>query len=161
MRKFDEYGLSLCRYQAGLFSLSEKRAECSSPVFLRRFMYSDAARRMDGEGFLLESVPPEALIDEIAAEYGESDYGKIKYHAEELYWIGYIYRYWCYMREISSRQVYKIIKPEELKNLYYPYHSLDPKQAVERIIEAKGLHEEEEIRRGVELLRKLRGTKCL
>lgn len=42
------------------------------------------------------------------------------------------------------------------EKLYYPYHSLDPAQAVERIIEAKGLGEEEYIQRGVELLRELR-----
>ena len=47
MREIDEYGLKLCRYQANLFSVSREQAECSSPVFLRRFMYSDAARRMD------------------------------------------------------------------------------------------------------------------
>ena len=156
MREIDEYGLKLCRYQANLFSVSREQAESSSPVFLRRFMYSDAARRMDGEGFLLEASSPDNLIQEITEEYGDSDYGKTKYDTEELYWMGYIYRYWCYMREISSKRLYKIIKPEELKNLYYPYHSLDPAQAVERIIEARGLGEEETIQRGVELLRKLR-----
>ena len=156
MKNFNEYGLKLCRYQAILFSLSREKTECSSPVFLRRFMYSGAARRMDSDGFLFESVSQADLIDEINAEYGETDYGKVKYNTEELYWIGYIYRYWCYVREISSKRLYKIIKPEELKKLYYPYHSLDPAQAVERIIEAKGLGEEEYIQRGLELLRELR-----
>ena len=159
MREFDEYGLELCKYQAVLFSISREKAKCSSPVFLRRFMYSDAARRMDGTGFLFESVSPDSLISEVAEEYGESDYGKIKYNTEELYWMGYIYRYWCYMREISSKRLYKIIKPEELKKLYFPYHSLDPEQVVERIMEAKQLDEEASIQRGVELLRELRKRK--
>ena len=97
MKNFDEYGLRLCRYQAILFSLSREETECSSPVFLRRFMYSSAARRMDSDGFLFESVSQADLIDEINAEYGETDYGKVKYNTEELYWIGYIYKYWCYV----------------------------------------------------------------
>ena len=160
MKEFDEYGLRLCRYQALLFSLSREKTECSSPVFLRRFMYSDTARRMDGAGFLMESASPDSLIDEITAEYGESDYGRIKYNTEELYWIGYIYRYWCYTYHISSKSVYKMIKPEELKKLYFPYHSLDPGQAVERIMEAKGFSGEGSVQRGVELLRKLRNKKA-
>ena len=48
------------------------------------------------------------------------------------------------------------MKPEELEKLYFPYHSLDPEQAIERIMEAKGLKEEDEIARGVEIMRRVR-----
>lgn len=156
MKEFDEYGLKLCKYQAGVFSLSREKVECSSPVFLRRFMYSDVARRMDGQGFLFEAISPEGVIEEINQQFGVSDYGKVKYGNEELYWIGYLYRYWCYTREISSKKVYSVIKPAELKKLYYPYHSLDPSQVIERIREAKGIGEEDYIQKGVKILRALR-----
>lgn len=53
-----------------------------------------------------------------------------RYSANELYWIGYLYRYWAYTRECGSKSVYKIIKPGDLKKLYFPYHSLDPAQAI-------------------------------
>lgn len=155
MRGFDEYGLKMCRYQGQLFLLSREKAACSTPIFLRRFMHSDVARRMDGEGFLFEMVTQEDVFDEIEAEFGKSDYGQIKYDEEELYWIGYLYRYWCYTRQISSRSLYKMIKPEELRRLYYPCHSLDPAQAIDRIIEANGLGEADYIQRGVELLREI------
>lgn len=155
MRDFDEYGLKLCRYQGELFSMSKEKVECSSPVFLRRFMYSDVAQRMDGEGFLFESIRQMDVINEIDAEFGKSNYGKIKYDKEELYWIGYVYRYWCYTYQISSKKLYKMIKPEELKKLYYPYHSLDPAHAIERIMEANYLKEEDYIQKGVKLLREL------
>ncbi len=155
MRDFDEYGLKLCRYQGELFSMSKEKVECSSPIFLRRFMYSDVAQRMDGEGFLYESIRQTDVIDEIDAEFGKSSYGKIKYENEELYWMGYIYRYWCYTHQISSKKLYKMMKPEELRKLYYPYHSLDPAQAIERMIEANGLKEEDYIQKGVQLLREL------
>lgn len=155
MRAFDDYGLKLCRYQGELFSISKEKVECSSPIFLRRFMYSNVARRMDCEGFLFESISQMDVIDEINIEFGASDYGKIKYSKEELYWMGYLYRYWCYTHEIGSKKLYKMIKPEELRKLYYPYHSLDPAQAIERIIEAKELGEADYIQKGVELLREL------
>ena len=40
--------------------------------------------------------------------------------------------------------------------LYFPYHSLDPEQAIERIKESKGIVPEDDIKRGVEILRKVR-----
>lgn len=155
MREFDEYGLKLSRYQGELFLMSKEKAACSSPVFLRRFMYSDVARRMDGEGFLFEATGQSDVLNEIDAQFGKSDYGKMKYDGEELYWMGYLYRYWCYTREISSKKLYKMIKPGELKKLYYPYHSLDPAMAIERIMEANRLREEDYTQRGVEILREL------
>jgi len=54
-----------------------------------------------------------------------------------MYWIGYIYRYWCFTDTVSSKNLYRRIKPDELRKLYFPYHSMDPGQAVERIKEAK------------------------
>ena len=56
MREFDESGLKLCRYQGELFEMSLVKTQCSSPVFLRRFMYSKTAERMDKESFLFETL---------------------------------------------------------------------------------------------------------
>lgn len=159
MKEFDEYGLEICRYQAKLFSESLNRTKCSSPIFLRRFMYSETARRMDKNGFLFEAFSVTDVIEEIEEEYGESAYGTIRYDREELYWMGYIYRYWAYMQKMSSKSLYRLVKPEELRKLYFPYHSLDPGQAVERIMESKGLSEEDYIKRGVEILRRIRNEK--
>ena len=39
----------------------------------------------------------------------------------EIYWIGYLYRYFAFIYEISSVQVYKIVKPKELRGLFLPY----------------------------------------
>ncbi len=155
MKQIDEIGLKLCKFQAELFETSVVKTECSSPIFLRRFMYSSVAERMDKTGFLFEASNTSSVLDDIEEEFGKSDYGKKKYHPEELYWMGYIYRYWCYTYEKTSKQIYKIIKPEELKSLYFPYHSLDPAQAIERIMEAKGLIEKDFTQQGVEIFRKI------
>lgn len=159
MREFDESGLKLCRYQGELFEMSLVKTQCSSPVFLRRFMYSKTAERMDRESFLFEALTIPDAIEEIEYEYGKTDYGKIKYSQEEMYWMGYIYRYWAYTCEMSSKAVYRLIKPEELKKLYFPYHSLDPEQAIERIKESKGISEQDYIQKGVEILKRIRSEK--
>lgn len=155
MKEFDEIGLKLCKMQGEVFIRSLKGTECSSPVFLRRFMNSSVASRMDGDGFLFEMCDTGSIILEVEAEFGRTDYGQIRYSEEELYWMGYLYRYWCYTREKTSKHVYKIMKPKELRELYYPYHSLDPAQAIERILEAKQLTEDDFTRRGVMILRAL------
>lgn len=159
MRAFDETGLKLCRMQAELFVLSASKLACSSPIFLRRFMLSKVAARMDQDGFLYEACTADGILQEIEEEFGATNYGKEKYSTEELYWIGYLYRYWCYTHEKSSKQVYKLMKPKELRGLYYPYHSLDPAQAIDRILESKNLTEEDLTQKGVEILRRIMSEK--
>lgn len=154
MRKIDEMGLKLCKIQADIFAASVSETECSSLIFMRRFMNSQVAQRMDIGGFLFEACDIHTVFHELNMEFGVSSYGKDKYSNQELYWIGYIYRYWCYTYQKTSKQVYKIVKPKELRDLYYPYHSFDPSQAIERILEAKGFSEEDLIKKGVQILRK-------
>ena len=81
-----------------------------------------------------------------------------EYSPDEMHWIGYLYRYWAYFSGMSSKQIYKIVKPGKLKQLYYPYHSLDPMQAIERIKEETdaAAFDFGNIERGVEILRKIR-----
>lgn len=157
MRELDTTGMKLCRAQAELFALSRSETECSSPVFIRQFMNSSLAKRLDGNGFLFESSSPSGMLQEIEDEYGKSAYGTKKYSVEELYWMGYLYRYWCYVFETPSTRVFKSIGARELHDLYFPYHSLDPEQAVRRIAEAKGIDlDEDPIEKGVRALRRIR-----
>ena len=153
MREFDEYGLKICSYQGRLFQASLTMTRCSSPIFLRRFMYSDLAVRMDKDGFLFEALDITDAFEELEKQFGESGYGQIRYGPEEMYWIGYLCRYWAYTYECRTKDIYKIIKPGELKNLYFPYHSLDPAGAIERILESKNITQEDPIQKGVKALR--------
>ena len=155
MKKIDEMGLKTCKIQAEVFSDSVIKTNCSSPIFIRRFMNSQVAQRMDLGGFLFEACDVDQIFQEIEAEFGESSYGREKYSESELYWIGYIYRYWSYTYQKTSKQIYKLIKPKELRGLYYPYHSLDPAQAIERILEAKGLDEKDMTAQGVKIMRNI------
>lgn len=153
MKKIDEEGLRLCALQAEVFADSLTATQCSSLVFIRRFMNSEVAARMDRNGFLLEACDVTSIFNEVEAQYGPTSYGKERYGREELYWLGYLYRYWTYTYEKSSKQVYKQMKPKNLRKLYYPYHSLDPAQAIERILESSGSKEEDYTEKGVQILR--------
>lgn len=76
----------------------------------------------------------------------------------EILGIGYIYRYFSFTYEMSSVQVYKIIKPKELRGLFFAYHSMDPAQAIERILEARGMsiEEDKELERQYVIFKKIR-----
>lgn len=154
MKNINETGLKLCVIQGNIFEQSIK-LDCSSAVFIRRFMYSNLAKHLDEGDFLSESYNTNLNMNEFSEKYNSTKSGNKKYSKEELYWIGYIYRYFCYTHEKSSKYIFKIINSKELRKLYYPYHSLDPKQALDRILEAKNIKEIDLISKGIELYRKL------
>ena len=156
MERIDQDGLLICELQARTFELSASAVSASSEVFIRRFMNSNTVKLLDNRTVLNTILQPNDLIRMIEEQYGVSTYGSVKYSAEELYWIGYIYRYFAYTKQKSSLQVYKIIKPKELRGLYLSYHTLDPAFAIDRILEAKHLplSEAEEQQRQLEILKK-------
>ena len=46
MRAFDHNGLLLAEFQGKLFEKSEE-LNCSSPIFIRRFLHSDLLKKLD------------------------------------------------------------------------------------------------------------------
>ncbi len=158
MKKMDKDGLLLCELQAKTFENSIGETAVSSEIFIRRFMNSDITKMIDNGSILQTNMQSSDILDRIEEEYGVSNYGSVKYTSNEMYWIGYLYRYYSYTYELSSVQVYKTVKPKELRGLFLPYHTLSPEQAIERILEAKGLlrDEEAEIKRQYEIFRRIR-----
>lgn len=158
MRKINKDGLLLCDLQAKTFESAVDLVQVSSEIFIRRFMNSKVAKTMDNESILQTNIYEKDILVMIEEQYGESKYGSVKYTHNEMFWIGYLYRYFCYTHELSSVQVYKIVKPRELRGLFLAYHTMDPSQAIERILEAKGLltDEETEIKRQYEIFKKVR-----
>lgn len=139
MKKIDHDGLLLCKIQGAIFENSLKKTNTSSEIFIRRFMFSDIAKEFDSKAYLDGSITKDEVFELIEDEYGESSYGKNKYSEQVLHWIGYLYRYFSYTYELTSKQVYRYVKPKELNGLYLAYHTLDCAQAIERILEAKNI----------------------
>lgn len=144
MIKLDRDGLSLCKIQGELFEKSITNVSTSSSIFIRRFMNSEIAKAFDSKDFLNDTISINGIYKELDAQFGESKYGSTKFNSEVLFWIGYIYRYFSYTYDLSSKQVYKIIKPNELNEMYYVYHTFDCANAIERILEEKGICFEED-----------------
>ena len=145
MKTIDRDGLLLCELQAKAFELSVDTVAASSAIFVRRFMNSKTAKWLDSGTILASNMQPADLLALVEEQYGPSGYGSEKYTYNEMYWMGYVYRYYAYTYQCSSVSVYKTIKPKELRGLFLPYHTLDPAQAIERILEAKGISENREL----------------
>ena len=158
MKRIDRDGLLLCELQARLFEESLKYEKSSSEVFIRRFMHSNVVKELDSTAILMTNLQPRDILKRLDEQYGVSEYGKVKYSADEMYWIGYIYRYYAYTYEKTSLQVYRTVKPKELRSLFLPYHTMDPAQAIDRILEAKGLVYDEaaELQRQFEIYKRIR-----
>ena len=154
MKRMNKDGVLLCELQATAFEKSIDKMESSSEIFIRRFMRSRIAKRLDDGSVLESNIQAEDILQLVNEEYGFSNYGSVKYTRNEMYWIVITY-------ELTSMQVYKIVKPKELKGLFLPYHTMDPSQAIERILEAKGLFTDEkmELERQYEIFKRIRNKK--
>ena len=158
MKELDKDGRLLCELQGKIFEKSTEEYGTSSAVFVRRYMYSDYAARMDRPGFADRPTDAQDAFSALDEQYGISQYGKVRFSGDELFWIGYIYRYWAFTCDYTSKAVYKICNVKEMHENYYAYHTLDPENAVRRLMEAKDIFPDDEysIERGVRILREIR-----
>ena len=98
---------------------------------------------MDQGNSSLLSLDIDEGLDSIRQEFGPSTYGKTKYSEDQMFWIGWIYRYIAYTRNVNTRFVYQRIKPDFLRQVYYVYHTQDNEWAVQNIFEHYGLTEDD------------------
>lgn len=153
MKPIDRNGLLLAKYQSSLFEISVKELSCSSAYFYKKFSYSKLAKRMDKKAFISESLDITGAIEELKKE-SNYNVGHIKEPAKVMAWIGYLLRYWSYTYEISTKQIYKLIKLNELCRLYEAYHSLDTEEAIKRLHEVHKIYYLHDISSSAEQLRK-------
>ena len=78
-----------------------------------------------GEEYILED-----LLEETAVKHAGRQFGN-----EEMFWIGYTYRYWHYLSGESGREIYTQANALRMKECYLGLHTLDPVLAVEDLKE--------------------------
>ena len=142
MRELDTNGLRLCEYQGKIFEKSIDRFDCSTAIFLRRFLHSDFLERLDKNNSALLSLDVNDCFDDIERQFGVTKYGSEKKNKEALFWVGYMYRYISYTRNVSTKFLFKTFDYEKLFELYQVYHTQDPEWCVKNILELYGLNEE-------------------
>lgn len=141
MRKLDHKGLLLTEYQAKLFERSYELG-CSTGVFIRRFLHSDLLKKLDENNPFALSLDVNEGISSIIEQFGPSRYGKIKYSKSALFWIGYMYRYISYTREITTGLAMSLFAYKQMNELYYTYHTQDPEWCISNLLELNHLTED-------------------
>ena len=141
MKAFNHKGLLLAEHQGKLF---EKSAEldCSTAVFLRRFFHSDYLKKLDQNEGLSLSLDVNEAIASIESQFGASTYGKTKFAKSALFWIGYMYRYISYTRQVSTKFVMRLFPYQQLNDVYYSFHTQDPEWCVRSLLEMNGKSED-------------------
>ena len=141
MKTFDHDGLLLAEYQGKIFERSTE-LRCSTAVFLRRFLHSDLLKKMDMNDVTSLSLDANEAIESIQNQFGESDYGKVKYSKNSMFWIGYIYRYISYTRGVATKFVMRLFPYKQLNDVYYSFHTQDLEWCVKSLLEMNNQSED-------------------
>ncbi|MCR5079565.1 MAG: hypothetical protein K6B65_06605 [Bacilli bacterium] len=129
-RDNDERCYALCKMQASIFDHAYKDF-VPSYYFIKVYMNSIEASKLDDLSVFLTGMSQESIYASIKSKIKKKS-GTL-YSAEEIHWIGYIYRCASYMWDKESKWLFKHIAPSYLRGVYYPYHSLDVKKALQLI----------------------------
>ena len=139
MRELDRNGLLLAEYQGKLFEKSQE-LNCSSPIFIRRFLHSDLLNKLDNGKSI--SFDINEGIQSILEQFGDTSYGKEKYSKAALFWIGYMYRYIAYTREQETSYIMKLFAYKQMNAVYYSYHTQDPEWCIKSLLNLNNATEE-------------------
>ena len=122
----NEIQLKLCDIQGRLFELSVDR-QLGSASFIKTFMNSETAKALDSTYNRMQWAGEEYLLEEVMEATGDklTEKGEV-YSKDVIYWIGYIYRYWHYYTEESSKVIYKQAPVETMKRNYLMFHTMAP-----------------------------------
>lgn len=142
MKKLDAIGSKLCSYQAQIFAESSTAFMCSSKIFFRRFFMSLYATRLDRCARYVLTYETSECFSMLLEEYGDSTYGSVKLNKDILYYVGYLTRYICYTRNITSLYFYRVFSLDDIINSYEIYHTLDEEVVIKTMLEKLCLSED-------------------
>lgn len=54
---------------------------------------------------------------------------------EIMYWTGYVYRYWHYYKNVSSKEIYEISDANMMKESWLGFHTFDVEMAIDDLID--------------------------
>lgn len=133
----DSLELKLCDIQGRLFELSASEGY-DSEKFVPFFMNSEVAKSLDSKYNRMQWAGEEYLLEELQAEgNGELIKSDNTFSLEIMYWMGYIYRYWHYLKREPSVKIYRQANAKTMRRNYMLFHTMDPELAIDDLIEIK------------------------
>ena len=142
MREFDHAGRILADYQGRIFRDSVEQTNYSSFTFFKLYKYSDFLKHLDMNLDYLETfITSDAFMsldDQFNCLENEKDN---KFDNESMYWLGYLYRYISYTREVSTKKIMDLLPPFDLITRHHQYYLESIEENIESILEAFKLDE--------------------
>ena len=123
----------LCDIQGRLFERSLIK-NLDSTDFIEKFMNSKTCEFLDLPYDRLQWAGEEYILEDLLEETAVKPAGEC-YQKEELFWAGYIYRYWHFMTGESGYEIYAQAKAHRMKECYLGFHTLDAVMAIEDLKE--------------------------
>jgi hypothetical protein len=110
-----------------------------SAEFIEKFMNSKTCEYLDLSYDRLQWAGEEYILEHLLDETQLRPLG-VGYNKEELFWTGYVYRYWHFLTGESGHDMYRQAKAERMKDCYLGFHALDVEMAIDNI---KEIHRQE------------------
>ena len=111
---------------------------------LNCYFYEDfytQIKKLDGNNQTLITFDVNEGINSILEQFGDSNYGKVKYSKSALFWMGYMYRYISYTREQSTKFIMSLFNYKQMNDVYYSFHTQDPEWCIQNLLEINNLSE--------------------
>ena len=143
----NELGIKLCDIQGRLFELSVRKG-LDSAAFIDCFMRSKVAACLDSTYNRMQWAGEEYLLEELMSECADRLMSSENvFDKDEMYWIGYLYRYWSISQNERSAEIYRQARTQVMRRNYLMFHTLDPELAVENLKEIHRQRKRHTVRR--------------
>lgn len=143
----DLIGSKLCDVQGSLFE-SFANTEYDPECLIRVFMNSELSKNLDSDYNRMQWAGEEYLLEELLDVYKEQLEPKSEeYSKDALFWMGYVYRYWHYYKNESSKNIYKIAPFKTMNINYLMFHTFSVEHAIDDLIEIYNQKQKKKIKR--------------
>ena len=133
MKTLNRFERQLCDIQGRLFERSLVK-NLDSNDFIEKFMNSKTCEFMDLPYDRLQWAGEEYILENLLEETDVQPVGE-KYNKEELFWAGYVYRYWHLLTGEGGREIYNQAKAHMMKDCFLGFHTLDVAMAIDNLKE--------------------------
>jgi len=127
---FGPLEMQLCDIQGRLFELSLRNG-LDSERFITLFMKSKCAADYDMSYNRLQWMGEEYILEELIDECGDKLIQGEQYSEDQMFWIGYTYRYWHFLTGESSKKIIFQVPAEIMRRGYAGFHTEDMTLAIE------------------------------
>ena len=119
---YDTLKYVLQKVQGRVFELSLEKG-FASEQFIDLFMRSRAAADLDMEYNRLQWLGERYILEEFIEEAGDKLVQGVQYSKSSMFWIGYIYRFWHFHTDESSKKISQQAPARIMNRVYPAYHT--------------------------------------